>query len=154
MQKVDSRPLNMDEKRKLEKIIFTDIDKAIHDYRNKRYEIKTKITDKLVKSPKVLKLVKGYEVARLAMEKAEREAEKMNIRMNWGNRNTANAEYRDYNNGEDTPKEVISHNDRTAEVEKKLENMKRDYTLKLFAGGIEAQEVFESLARELEKITA
>jgi hypothetical protein len=47
-----------------------------------------------------------------------------------------------------------AHSEQTRKTRAALEDMKRGYTLKLFAGGEEAQELFASLSRELEAIVA
>ena len=47
------------------------------------------------------------------------------------------------------PKAAEDYDVETASVQKALADLKRSYTLKLFARGEEAQELFASLAREL-----
>jgi hypothetical protein len=50
------------------------------------------------------------------------------------------------------PKELLEFDDQTQERISALTRIKRTYTLKLFAGGEEAKELFASLAKELAAI--
>ena len=50
------------------------------------------------------------------------------------------------------PKPVREYNEKRRRVQHSLADLKRSYTLKLFAGGEEAKELFASLSRELAAI--
>jgi hypothetical protein len=51
-----------------------------------------------------------------------------------------------------TPRPLADFDAQTAKSEAALGELKRTYTFKLFAGGGEAKELFESLGQELNRI--
>jgi hypothetical protein len=147
------RKLNMEEKRRLEKVLLSDIDRAIGDYKATRTTVRNEQTERLKDKPPVE--VKA-DFALYLKAVAERDDAQKRIQMLGYDVGT------DYPRYEPTlklnysrPPEAISqYDDETARVEKALAAMKRTYTLKLFAGGEEAQELFASLSRDLEAIIA
>ena len=148
-----TRPLNMEEKRKLEKIIFADIDKAIATYNEKQSKIYNKASGELVKSARAKVLEKAYIKAQDELQKTEKDLEKAGFRMSGG--------YSDRNFKIELGYDRRSHfkvlynlNEKQEKTLKELEDMRRIYTIKLFAGGVEAQEVFGALAKDLAKLTA
>jgi hypothetical protein len=50
------------------------------------------------------------------------------------------------------PQEVLEFDAETLRRDKNMSDLKRDYTLRLFAGGEEARELFATLTSELAKI--
>jgi hypothetical protein len=163
-----SRPLNMDEKKKLEKIIYNDIDRAKTEYEITHNAQVQKVKAKAVRSAKILKLAGDYNKAQQEARKVEKELNKMGFTASYNE----NSRY-DTNDDEDSceirvgsarvytnnygtqVKEVKDAENKINIVNRKLEEMKRTYTLKLFAGGLtEAENVFADLANELAKITA
>ena len=147
-----TRPLNMEEKRKLEKIIFADIDKAIATYNEKQSKIYNKASGELVKSARAKVLEKAYIKAQDELQKTEKDLEKAGFKMSGGYRDGDVIEL-----GYDSRshfKVLYKLNEKQEKTLKELEDMRRIYTIKLFAGGVEAQEVFGALAKDLAKLTA
>ena len=157
--KTNSRPLNMDEKKKFESIVHTDIDKAIQEYRGKKAERIEVVTKKLENNTEALKLLAKWEVATATVKQVEKDLKKLSVSVytggNYGDEDKKprlRAEYNNYGNNNITEyKDIEKEFDTTI---KKMEGMKRDYTLKLFGGDTsEALELFESLRKELEALT-
>ena len=152
-----SRPLNMEEKRKLEKIIFQDIDKAKSQYDSKRSEAENDLKAKLLERPQGLKLLAEYVANQKEEKRLKNEIGKLGMDFNHSNDKGITlqmASYYSYGSDTDrrTPTEITTFNAKTSQTKDRLEEMKRTYTLKLFASGMEAQEVFTELSKELAKI--
>lgn len=137
----------MDEKRKLEKIIFADIDKAKRDYSDKNYARRQVIEKELVKSPKAVEFLKKYNELEAQKSLLEKTIEAHGYRVCGYSSDKKTIAIHD----SDKFPQLKSESNR--QVEEKFENLKRDYTLKLFASGEEAMEVFASLKKELERLT-
>jgi hypothetical protein len=168
--KANARPLNMDEKKKLEKVIFADIDRTKIEYELKHNEIVNELTAKAVRSEKVLKLASEYDTNEKEAHKIESELNKMGFSISFNDNSSDDDEDEDegktekrvgksrvysrsYGNRE--IKEVQDAKNKKGLVDRKLDEMKRAYTLKLFAGGLtEAENVFAELAKELAKLLA
>lgn len=143
--------MNMEEKRKLEKVMFADIEKAIGQYTSKRSaeydELRRQYLDKPPKD--ALRLYSDFQAAREQMKSAE-----TLLRQLFGiDIDSYPKEHLSLRDASKVPA-LESHGEQTRKVKAALEEMKRGYTLKLFAGGEEAQELFASLARDLEAIIA
>lgn len=150
-----SRPLNMEEKRKLEKIIFQDIDKAKTQYDSKRNEAEAELKIQLLKNPKAIKLLAEHIANQKEEHRLNNEIGKLGMDFNHSNDKGWTLQIKNYYSyGEEkrTPTEIMTFNQKTSETKDRLEDMKRTYTLKLFASGMEAQEVFTELSKELAKI--
>jgi hypothetical protein len=166
-----ARPLNMDEKKKLERVIYNDIDRAKMEYQLAYNEKVKEVKAKAVRGEKVIKLVKEYDAHQREAHKIESEINKMGFSVSFNN----NTRYDDDDEEDEdsTEKRVgksrvytSSYGNREIKevkdidlkkdlVERKLDEMKRTYTLKLFAGGLtEAENVFAELAKELAKLLA
>jgi hypothetical protein len=145
------RRLNMEEKRKLEKVLFADIEKAIGQYAAKRsVEYDDLERQYLDKPPKdAARLYSDYRSAKEQMQSAEKLLRQL-FGIDIDHYPTEHLSLRE-------PSKVPAleaHSEQTRKTRAALEDMKRGYTLKLFAGGEEAQELFASLSRELEAIVA
>jgi hypothetical protein len=140
----------MEEKRHLQKLIFRDIDAAASAYRAARTEARRKLQERLVETAPdnvaslVAELKRGRETARRL------ESELSDLGYSFGS-------YQDklsigpYNK---QPQELVEFDEETSRGDKSMSDLKRDYTLRLFAGGEEARELFATLASELSKIVS
>ena len=135
----------MEEKRKLEKIIFTDIDRAKMSLREKHNKEKETLDSTLLNDKRATKLLEEYKKNVSRNKAIEKEAENLGFDIrSWGSEPTITA------NTKHTDIQALYSKQR--KQDEALDQMKRDYTLKLFAGGEEAKEVFENLAKDLAKI--
>lgn len=142
----------MEEKRKLEKIIFSDLDRAKHDYDNLHEADRTELEKRLKQNPEALAILKKYEQAEKDTEATKNALRKMGYDTSYEG---------DYNNRKmtltlntygTTHKELRAFLDNQEKTKDKLEALKRTYTIKLFAGGVEAQEIFANLQAEIAKL--
>jgi hypothetical protein len=137
----------MDEKRKLEKILISDIDHSASEYAAKRRQNRSAVESAAITNPPA-EVKRPFNVFVRVRQQADR-AEKILNALGYaissydGKYSLRLAPY-----GE-KPKLVRDYDAETARVEKTLADLKRSYTLKLFAGGEEAKELFASLSSEL-----
>lgn len=165
-----ARPLNMDEKKKLEKVIYNDIDRAKMEYQLAYNEKVKEVKAKAIRTEKVLKLAREYDANSKEAHRIESELNKMGFSISFNGNSNYDEEDEDENStekrvgksrvytgnyGKGEIKEVKDAGQKKDLVERKLDEMKRTYTLKLFAGGLtEAENVFGELAKELAKLLA
>lgn len=141
-----ARKLNMDEKRKLEKVLLADIDAALAAYEASRRERREPLLEKATSKP-------SAKVAALAARFKVIEAEQQKIRSELHELGYSCSGHGGLSVGYGaTPEPLRPFDAETAKVGKAFAALKRTYTLKLFAGGEEAQELFASLGRELAAI--
>jgi hypothetical protein len=142
------RQLNMEEKRHLQKLIFSDIHAAGEKYRNARREEREKLQERVVqKAPgNVIDLFAEYQLATTAITRVEKELSSLGYSIaRYPETQLAIA----YNK---LPEELVEFDCETSRTDKCISDLKRDYTLRLFAGGEEAKQLFATLANELAKI--
>jgi uncharacterized protein (UPF0128 family) len=145
-----ARKLNMDEKRKLEKLLLSDVDTAAAAYRAQRSAKQELVKDAAItNAPRQARgLLAAYLATRSNANALLERIHKMGYSVPTYGDNEDKLDLH-YNT---KPKPVRDFDAETARVEKSLADLKRSYTLKLFAGGEEAKELFASLARELANI--
>jgi hypothetical protein len=140
----------MEEKRHLQKLIFRDIDAAADAYRAARREARCKLQERLVETTPsdVAALVEELKSAQDIATRLENDLSDLGYSL---------AKYPEkklcisYNK---QPQEVVEFDKETSRRDKSISDLKRDYTLRLFAGGEEARELFATLASELAKIVS
>lgn len=148
---ITARVLNMEEKRKIEKLIFADIEKAKNDYQNTRGKKRDAIIATLKANPskEAVNLFNEYTKAKETEKRTENALKKLGFHPYHGYQDKLHLEVSTYG---DIP-ETLKTFDRDEEKKcNKLDALKRNYTLKLYAGGEEAQEIFKELAKELENL--
>lgn len=139
--------LKFHEKRSLEKLMFADIDKVSADYKANRAEDRTALVARLTHQSSVQKLFQRYLAGRKEMADAEKALERIGYDI-YGYSEPHHVIVKDSKKIPELAGFDFETNARTH----KLAEMKRTYTLKLFAGGEEAKELFASLAKELAAI--
>lgn len=142
--------LNMEEKRHLQKMLFSDIDDAQSNYESRRRVERNALDERLTSHPSP-EIVALFEAAtRAASVKAEADEA------------LAKAGYRSHDvNGKPTldtsyhyhPRELKDFDAATTHATQRFAALKREYTLRLFAGNEEARGLFETLALEVSKLT-
>ena len=142
----------MEEKRKLEKLLFADIETAITTFKQKRTTLRqTCAKTALEKAPAETRaLLTAYVTLLKKSKEASQALAKLgySVKSDWSNQYGHDLEIAYAK----PPKALLDFDAETARVEKSLADLKRDYTLKLFAGGEQAQQLFASLTRELAAI--
>lgn len=147
------RKLTMEEKRRLEKMIFADIEEAEHAYNNKRNSQRDLLGNKLVKNApaSVKKLFAEYVAAEKKMKQADKALEALgyDISSNYGtDTRILKIAYHK------APAELKAFDAQTMAGRERLTSLKRTYAVKLFGGGAEATKLFADLAKEIQKLTA
>lgn len=147
-----ARKLTMEEKRRLEKMIFADIDTAKNAYQAKRRAVREQAKAKLLKS--VPAAVRQMFAAYCAAKKTAAEAEKKLDGLGYDISTGYNSEEPKLtlNSYQNIAPELKEFDRDTNSREGRFEIVKRNYTIKLFAGGAEAQEIFAGLQAELAKL--
>lgn len=144
------RTLNMEEKRKIEKLLLQDIDRAESNHDRKASDVRQELVTQLKAAPPadVRALLATYQKAMKTAKSAEE---------NLGMLGWSLAGYSEKTLDVKTYGTVCAplskFNEKTAKQKAALAALKRSYTLKLFAGDGEAAGLFEALANELTAIT-
>jgi|SRR5580700_3238803 hypothetical protein len=139
------RQLNMEEKRHLQKLIFSDIHIAGEKYRNARREEREKLQERLVqKAPgNVVELFAEHQRAAAAVTRIEKELSNLGYSISSYPETRLAIAYKKL------PEELVEFDAETSRTDKSISDLKRDFTLRLFAGGEEAKELFATLAKEI-----
>ena len=143
----EPRRLNMEEKRKLEKLLLTDIDSAVGQYEKQTGAKRSELVEKLAKNPpaEVKKLYEGHLLAL-------RQKEQIDSKLYAAGYDIAyDGKLRVKTGGEVTP-QLKAFNDRAEQMLQSLKSLKRNYVIKLFADHADTQSLFASLASDLERL--
>ena len=139
MENIITPRMTMEEKRKIDKIIQSEIERAVSKYGESRRKGQEVLEKAVLKEPSIVKMIEDYKQAKKREEDLEKEMKKIGVRI----------DYRD-------EWDVNSANERVKiyerETEKKEEDMRalvREFTLKLYAEGKEAKSLFELLDKKL-----
>lgn len=143
----ESRKLNMEEKRKLEKLLIADIDSATARFDAITSEERQALIERLGHAPPVgVKAL--YAHRSLAVKQQEMLEKKLN----------ALGYDVDYHGdlavkrAGTTTKQLAEFDDRADEMRRSLATLKRSYVIKLFADHADTQTLFGSLAKDLERL--
>jgi len=143
----EPRKLNMEEKRKLEKLLIADIDSATASYDAVTLAERHSLVEKLERVPSAdAKAL--YERYKLAIKQREEIEQKLDaIGYDIGYRGELQV-----NRSGTMTKQLAEFDDRAGEMRRSLATLKRSYVIKLFADHADTQSLFGSLAKELERL--
>lgn len=147
----EGRKLNMEEKRRLEKLLLADIDRAEAAYIEVRKSKRKPLESDAVRRPPkdVRDLFEVNKRARADIERTEKSLAALGYCISGYHGD------RQLGIGYGVlPKAIRAFDDETERTKSALQELKRTYTLKLFAGGEEAQGLFASLVKELVSIVS
>jgi hypothetical protein len=143
----ESRKLNMEEKRKLEKLLIADIDSATASYDAITNEERQALIERLERTPpadaKAL-----YARRNLAVKQQEDLKKKLDA---LGYDVDYDGELAVKTAGTLT-KQLAEFDDRADEMRRSLASLKRSYVIKLFADHADTQSLFGSLAKDLGRL--
>lgn len=146
------RTLNLEEKRRIEKLLFTDIEKRIEEYENERQTQKDVLIDKLENNlpQPIQKAFTEYKKAQKECKEKERYIEKLGYSINnWSDEDKVTVNT--YN--KEAPAELKEFYKETERTKMTLDKLKREFTLKLYAGDVdEVQKLFGELTKKLDVI--
>jgi hypothetical protein len=148
------RSLNMTEKRKLENLLIEDIDRAAKAYSDKMEDERDILIKKLNAQPPAdaKALLALYKKARKEADDAESKL----AAAGWettGHGDDLTLQVEEYK-GRVRPQALQVFDDAVTGNVQKIDQLRRTYIRKLFAGGAEAQDLFGTLAAEIAKLTA
>ena len=143
----EPRKLNMEEKRKLEKLLLSDIDTAVARYNEQAEGTRQNLIDKLTKNPpaEVKKLFDGRTLARKQVEQLEAKLDTLGFDIDY------HGELQVNRNGTMTA-QLSAYDKLVTDMRAALLTLKRNYVIKLFADHADTQSLFASLAKDLEKL--
>jgi len=140
----------MEEKRNLQRLLFSDITTASAKYKAARDQERGQLKERLIdKAPShVRALLSQWKHADAAKSRAHKQIDALGYSINTYQSQPALS----INAYGKLPKELNAFDEQTRRTEKKILELKRDFTLRLFAGGEEARGLFSALSGELAKI--
>jgi hypothetical protein len=143
----EPRKLNMEEKRKLEKLLIADIDSATIRYDAVTNEERKALIERLGRTPpaEAKALYQRYKLAGKQREELEAKLNVLGYDVNYHGElavNTSGA----------TAKQLAEFDDRADEMRHSLATLKRIYVIKLFADHADTQSLLGSLANDLERL--
>ena len=137
----------MEEKRKIEKIIFNDLDKAKTTFRQTADKKIIEMQEAIEKGSVAQKLLNEFIVINKKYEEIEEKIKKNGFKIDkYSSKPKIKLSY-DFKD----PK-INNLREKIDENYQKLEDLKRSYTLRLFAGDIETKRLFEVLQEEINRI--
>jgi len=143
----EPRKLNMEEKRKLEKLLITDIDSATARYDAVTKEKRDALVEKLEQTPpsQIKALYERYKLARKQQKEAQEKLHSLGFHVDYQGElevNTSNT----------LTKQLAEFDGQANEMRRSLATLKRSYLIKLFADHADTQGLFGSLAKDLERL--
>lgn len=143
----EPRRLNMEEKRKLEKLLIADIDSAVARYNAVTEEKRKALIDKLERTPSAdaKKLYGRYQLACKQRDEAETSLNDIGYDVGYKGELTVNR-------SGTTTKELTDFDARADEMRHSLATLKRSYVIKLFADHADTQSLFGALTKDLERL--
>jgi hypothetical protein len=143
----EPRKLNMEEKRKLEKLLLSDIDSAVARYDAQAQDMRGNLIDKLTKNPPadVKKLFQSYELAQKQAGQLKSKLDTLGFDIVY------DGTLRPSTRGTMTA-QLKAFDELAKDMRQSLETLKRSYVIKLFADHADTQSLFESLARDLQRL--
>jgi hypothetical protein len=144
------RQLNMEEKKNLQRLLFSDITTASVKYKAARDKERELLKRRLIE--RAPRQVRAHFTKWANASAVKAHAEKQVEALGYVIRTYQSPPSLDINDYGKLPKELSAFDEETKRTEKKITDLKRDFTLRLFAGGEEARGLFAALSSELTKI--
>jgi hypothetical protein len=144
----EPRKLNMEEKRKLEKLLIVDIDSATARYDAVTKEEREALIERLARTP-LAEAKALFERRNLAVKQQEELEKKLNA---LGYSLNYDEDQLTVNTSGTTVKQLAEFDDRANEKRRALAALKRSYVIRLFADHADTQSLFGSLANDLERL--
>jgi hypothetical protein len=143
----EPRKLNMEEKRKLEKLLIADIDSAVARYDAVTKEERDALIERLEGTPlpEAKQLYERRNHAVKLREELERKLHSLGYNVRYNGQLAVST-------SGTTTKQLAEFDDRADEMRRSLATLKRSYVIKLFADHADTQGLFGSLAKDLERL--
>jgi hypothetical protein len=143
----ESRKLNMEEKRKLEKLLIADIDSATASYDAITNEERQALIERLERTPPAdaKALYARRNLAVKQQEDLKKKLDALGYDVDYDGELAVKT-------GGTLTKQLAEFDDRADEMRRSLATLKRSYVIKLFADHADTQSLFGSLAKDLERL--
>jgi hypothetical protein len=141
----------MEEKRKLEKLLLADVESAEMSYSTRRNKERSELEKEAEEKPPAAATAQFKKWMQAA--DAKDQAEEALSALGYRPRKYGSDAPELIVGGGTTPKALADFDKATRDGRERLSELKRSYTLKLFAGGAEAQELFNALAADISSLT-
>jgi hypothetical protein len=148
------RTLTKDDKRRIEKLIFQEIDKAQNEMDDIHQRAKEALIAKLnANIPKdIQEMFEAKKAAEAKSKKLEKAIEERGYRI--ANAYGEKAHVEVYHYGEGIAPELDAFGKESDAKKLRIEALRKEYTLKLFGGESKALEIFEELEKELKELVS
>lgn len=143
----EPRKLNMEEKRKLEKLLIADIDSAVAQYNAVTEEGRHALIEELERTPPA-----EIRVLFVRYKQALEDREEIENQLNAGGYDVDYKGELGVNTSGSKTKQLAEFDDRAEEMRHSLTTLKRNYVIRLFADHADTQSLFGSLAKDLERL--
>ena len=142
--------LNLQEKRRIENLVFQEIEDSIRKLISKRSDARDELKEKLIKNPPapVKKLQEEIVKLESEIETKKEELEKEGYRLGYENALTIR-EHGDYVN-----KELVAFQEESDRRRKALENLRKEFVVKTYADSDEVKNIFDIVADRIQKVVA
>jgi len=144
--------LNLQEKRRVEDLVFSEIDTAIREYSSSRHTEYDKLRSKILKNPpaEVKKLREDILKLESQVEQKEQELLKNGFELTrYGERDLTLREHGEYHN-----QALSAFNEKTDETKRKIEQLKKRCVVMVYADSDEVKGLFDKVSEEITKLVA
>jgi hypothetical protein len=143
----EPRRLNMEEKRKVERLLIADIDSATYRYDEDTKDARQAVIERLARTP-AAEVKKLHEQYKLACKQRDALGAKLD-ELGYTARYDGDLSVRSYGT---LPKQLVEFDSKAEEKRRALAALKRTYVIRLFADHADTQGLFGSLAKDLERL--
>lgn len=142
--------MNLQEKKKLDKIIIEDIDRGIDKFNSRRNAERSKLEKKLLTTGEVGKMAIKFRTLYTELKTIENRLEKLGFDVSSysGTVSVSNSSY----GSSEKPAEIREFNKETHEKRERIEALKKQFALRLYADNEEAKALFASLEAQIAKL--
>lgn len=147
MDAQEPRKLNMEEKRKLEKLLLADIDSAVERYNAQAEGMRRTLIEKLAKNPpaEAKKLFESFKLSQKQQSQLEAKLDELGYDISYDGSLRVNT-------SGNKATELRAFDKLADDVRQSLQSLKRSYVIQLFADHADTQSLFASLTKELAKL--
>jgi len=140
--------LNLQEKRRIENLVFGEIEESIRKFKNKRSNEYDELKESLIKNPPAPVKQLQEEIVKLEneIEAKKTELEKEGYKLGYENALTIR-EYGDYVN-----KELVAFKEETDKRQKTLEDLRKEFVVKIYADSEEVKDIFAVVSERIHKV--
>jgi hypothetical protein len=140
--------LNLQEKRRIEKLVFDEIDQAVRKLTSNRSDSEDELKERLKKNPPAAVKKLREEVISLEKQLEEKNTtlHKEGFELNYEN----NLTIRHY--GEYVNKDILDFREESEKRRRALEDMRKEFIVKIYADSDEVKDIFGVVSERIQKV--